>query len=129
PSFAAQVQAITRGRAPPVLRVGDLAPVRDFSHVADVVRAYRLLLQRGVPGEAYNVCSGESRSIRSLLDALLCLAGVEARVEVDPARLRPVEIPTLSGSPAKLEALGWRQEHTLDQALMDVLEEAAVRIQ
>ena len=61
PSFARQVDAIHRRRQQPVLHVGDLSVTRDFSHVTDVVGAYRLLLLRGSPGEAYNVCSGEGR--------------------------------------------------------------------
>jgi GDP-4-dehydro-6-deoxy-D-mannose reductase len=125
PSFASQIVDIKRGRAPALLRVGDLEPLRDFSHVGDVVDAYLLLLERGVPGEAYNVGSGAARSIRSLLEELLELAKVDARIEVDPQRLRPAEIPSLVGSPQKLRALGWKPSRTVTQALSDVLEELA----
>ncbi len=125
PSFARQVVDIRAGRAAPVLKVGNLSPVRDFSHVLDVVEGYRLLLARGRAGEAYNVCSGEGRSIRAVLEALCRQAGVEVSVEVDPARVRPVELPWLVGSAGKLEALGWRRSHRLEDALHAVLVEAA----
>lgn len=124
PSFARQIEAIRDGRVPPVLSVGNLDPVRDFSHVSDVVAAYGLLLERGASGEAYNVCSGEGRTIRSLLEELIQVAGVTARIEVDPARVRPVDIPSLVGDAAKLHALGWRPHRGVGDALQEVLAEA-----
>jgi GDP-4-dehydro-6-deoxy-D-mannose reductase len=125
PSFARQLAAIRQGRSAPVLRTGDLTPIRDFSHVADVVEAYALLAREGVPGEAYNVCSGEGRTIRSLLDEMLELSGVEARVEVDPERLRPAELPSLVGDPGKLRRLGWTPSRSVGDALREALGEAA----
>jgi GDP-4-dehydro-6-deoxy-D-mannose reductase len=124
PSFARQLLAIAGGKAPPIVQVGDLTPVRDFSHVSDVVDAYLLLLDRGGVGEVYNVCSGEGMSIRQALDALQELAGTRAEIRVDPARLRPTEIPWLVGDPSKLERLGWTRKRQVRQALRDVLEEA-----
>jgi GDP-4-dehydro-6-deoxy-D-mannose reductase len=124
PSMARQLAAIRAGQAGPVLRVGNLSPVRDFSHVEDVVQAYLLLLQRGGAGEVYNACSGEGRSIASVVEALARRAGLPVTLEVDPARVRPVELPWLVGSPRKLEALGWRRRHGLDEALAALLAEA-----
>jgi len=121
PTFAAQIAQIKRGRAEPLVRVGNLEPVRDFSHVRDVVEAYRLLVERGRSGEAYNVCSGLGQSIRALLDEMIALAGVQAQVEVDPARVRPVELPSLVGDPSKLMALGWQPHRTAKDALAEVL--------
>jgi GDP-4-dehydro-6-deoxy-D-mannose reductase len=123
-SFASQIAAIRRGATPPVLKVGNLDAVRDFSHVADVVDAYRVLLHRAEPGQAYNVCSGEGRSIRALLQRMIELAGVEVRVEVDPARFRPTELPYLVGDPARLHGLGWRASRAVDDALRDALQHA-----
>lgn len=123
PSFAAQLAAIRNGEAPPVLRTGDLTPLRDFLHVADVVDAYELLLTSGIAGEVYNVASGAGRTIRSLLDEMLELSGIHAKVEADPARLRPVEIPALIGDPARLSALGFRPRRQVRQALREVLDE------
>jgi GDP-4-dehydro-6-deoxy-D-mannose reductase len=122
PSFAAQLRAIQKGKADPVLRTGNLEAIRDFIHVRDVAAAYRLLLTAGVPGQAYNICSGEGRTIRSVLEEMLALSGISARIELDPARLRPLDIPSLVGSPDKLRALGWEPKHTVTDALREVLE-------
>ncbi|RKH55484.1 GDP-mannose 4,6-dehydratase [Corallococcus llansteffanensis] len=121
PSFAAQIRAIALGTVDPILRTGNLDAVRDFSHVKDVVDAYRLLLTQGEPGQAYNVCSGEGRTIRGLLEEMLRLSGVQARIELDPARLRPSDIPSLVGSAEKLRALGWFPKLSVADALRDVL--------
>jgi GDP-4-dehydro-6-deoxy-D-mannose reductase len=123
PSLARQLLDVASARAEPLIAVGDLSPVRDFSHVLDVVEGYLLLLERGIPGEVYNVCSGEPRRIRDLLDELQGLLGTRAEIRVDPHRLRPVEIPWLVGDPGKVETLGWRRDRTVRQALQDVLEE------
>jgi GDP-4-dehydro-6-deoxy-D-mannose reductase len=123
PSFASQIAAIRQGRASSTLLTGDMTPIRDFLHVADVVDAYGVLLEKGIPGTAYNVASGMGRSLQSLLDKLLELSGVQARIEVDPARLRPVEIPVLVGDASRLRSLGWEASRTVEQALRDVLDE------
>jgi GDP-4-dehydro-6-deoxy-D-mannose reductase len=89
----------------------------------DVVEAYRLLVEKGHAGEAYNVCSGEGRSIRALLDEMIALAGVKAKVEVDPARLRPSDNPVILGSHARLTAdTGWTPVIPIEQTLADLLE-------
>jgi len=124
PSMARQLSAIRAGQAAPVLKVGNLSPVRDFTHVADVVQAYLLLLQRGVAGELYNACSGEGRSIASVVERMCERSGMKVALEVDPSRVRPVELPWLVGSPRKLEGLGWQRRHLLDAALDGLLAEA-----
>jgi len=123
PSFTRQLDLARRGLGPATIAVGNLEPVRDFSHVRDVVAAYRILLERGIPGEAYNVCSGEGRSIRSILDELADLAGVAVDVRVDPSRFRPNDIPYLVGDATKLRSLGWVARHGTREALRDVLAE------
>lgn len=128
PSFARQVEAIRRGRSPAVLRVGDLSVTRDFSHVLDVVEAYRVLATRGVAGEAYNVCSGEGRTIRSLLDEMLEIAGINAKIVVEPERLRLNELPSLVGDPAKLRNLGWAPSRSVRDALREALAEAGAAL-
>jgi GDP-4-dehydro-6-deoxy-D-mannose reductase len=83
----------------------------------------------GEPGQVYNLASGAARSIAELLERLVELAGVEARVEVDPARMRPVDMPLLLGDAGRLRALGWEPRHGVDAALAElwrtVREEAA----
>jgi GDP-4-dehydro-6-deoxy-D-mannose reductase len=110
------------------IAIGSVAPVRDVSDVRDVVRAYRLLADRGEPGEAYNVCSGAGVSVGEIADRLLRLAGGGLHVREDPALVRPVDVPRLIGDPAKLRtATGWEPELTLDRTLADVLDAARAR--
>jgi GDP-4-dehydro-6-deoxy-D-mannose reductase len=120
-SLARQVaEAELRGGG--VIDAGNLSARRDFTDVRDVVRAYRLLVERGSPGEAYNVCSGESVAVEEIARRLRALAGVAAEVRVHPDRVRAVEVPELRGDPGKLvRATGWGRERTLDQTLLDVL--------
>ena len=88
-----------------------------------MVRAYRLLIGSGRPGGVYNVCSGRDVSIREIADGLADLAGATLAFEVDPALVRPVEVPVLRGDPHRLaEATGWKPEIPLDQTLADVLD-------
>jgi GDP-4-dehydro-6-deoxy-D-mannose reductase len=105
-----------------VIMAGDLTPRRDFTDVRDVVRAYRLLVERGEAGEAYNVCSGVAVPVSEVADALIASASHPMRIELDPARLRPVELPVLQGDASKLRAAtGWAPEIPLQQTLSDLL--------
>lgn len=122
PSFAQQISRVPRGAAV-TLEVGNLSAVRDFSHVTDIVEGYRLLLEKGQAGEIYNLGSGVGRSIDELLKLLVARSGREVTVKVDPARLRPVEIPALVGDVSKLRALGWAPKHTVEEALGEILAE------
>ncbi len=123
-SFARQIAAAEQGSAKPVLRVGNLAAERDFLDVRDVVRAYVTLLERGVTGEIYNVCSGQPRSIRSILDALISHARLPIEVQVDAERFEPT--PTgreaLVGCPDALTRLGWHPTWSFDETLANLLE-------
>ncbi len=104
--------------------VGNLTPRRDFTDVRDVVRAYRLLVELGEPGEAYNVCSGVDLPISGLAERLLGLAAHPMHLDPDPDLQRPVETPVLRGDPAKIAAAtGWRPQIGLDQTLSDLLAE------
>ncbi|MDB5058658.1 MAG: rmd, partial [Chloroflexi bacterium] len=110
PDFAAGIVAIERGAAP-VLKVGNLNSARDFTVVRDVVRAYRLMLELGEPGAVYNVCSGTTVRIGALLDILIGASSVPIRIELDPARTRPIDRPATVGSYAALHAAtGWTPE-------------------
>ncbi|MDQ2754948.1 MAG: GDP-mannose 4,6-dehydratase [Actinomycetota bacterium] len=121
PSLARQVtEAARHGLGE--LAAGNLDVRRDITDVRDVVRAYRALLVEGQPGEAYNVCRGESVTIASVATRLLQLAGLNLPIRVDPARLRPVDLPDLRGDAAKIRAAtSWKPEIDLDETLSDVL--------
>lgn len=109
------------------LSVGNLSVRRDFTDVRDVVRAYRLLVERGEPGEAYNVCSGRDVAIDELAHRLLELSGADLTLETDPALVRPVDLPVLKGDPTKVNAAtGWLPEIPLDDTLRDVLAHAGL---
>jgi GDP-4-dehydro-6-deoxy-D-mannose reductase len=104
------------------LRAGNLDPVRDFLHVADVVSAYAALAERGGVGEVYNVSSGRGRSVREVAEAVLRRLGVEAAVESDPALARPVDLPALVGDPGKLRAAtGWAPARGLEDIIDDLI--------
>ena len=121
-NFARQVIEIRKGIRTAVIRTGDIDVTRDFTDVRDVAQAYLLLLERGTAGEVYNVCSGSEQSIRDLLSRLLQLAGVQAAVELDHARLRRSEQRRICGSPGKLERdTGWTRQYSLDASLTDIL--------
>ncbi|HEX2642858.1 MAG TPA: GDP-mannose 4,6-dehydratase [Thermoanaerobaculia bacterium] len=120
PAFAEQLAAIDRGEAEPVLRVGNLEARRDFVHVEDGAAAYRLLAERGEPGGIYNIASGRTASMSEALEGLMRVAGLQVRVEVDPERLRPLDLPVLCGDPSRLLALGWKPRFNLDDALGDL---------
>lgn len=123
PSMARQIALIERGRADPVLRVGNLDTRRDLTDVRDVVRAYALLIRSGAPATIYNVASGAARPIRAVLEGLVARARVAVRIETDPARLRPVDVPALIGDPARLHAAtGWHPVISFDRMLDDLLE-------
>jgi len=121
-AFASQIAQIELGLAEPVVYVGDLSAERDFTDVRDIVRAYYLALERGEPGAAYNVCSGVAHKMSAVLDRLIALSAHPIKVAIDPARLRPVEIPCLVGDFSALRhQTGWQPQIAFDQTLQDVL--------
>lgn len=123
PSIARQIALVERGGADAVLRVGNLDAERDVTDVRDVVRAYAALMDRGTPGEIYNVASGTARTIRSVMEALIARARVPVRIETDPARLRPSDTAIIVGNPGRLmQATGWRPTLSLDRTLDDLME-------
>lgn len=121
PALAKQVAEAARTAAE-ALFTGNLDARRDISDVRDVVRAYRALAVSGDAGAAYNVCSGTAVSIRDVAERLLRIAGVDIPIVVDPARVRPIDLPELRGDPSKLRAAtGWSPDVDLDETLADVL--------
>jgi GDP-4-dehydro-6-deoxy-D-mannose reductase len=122
-NFAKQLAEIKAGLAEPVMRVGNLDAIRDFTDVRDTVRGYWLAVQKGLPGEVYNICSGVGITIRELLDRLIALADVEVKIETDPDRLRPSDVEILIGDCAKFKAqTGWEPQIPFDQTLRDTFD-------
>ncbi len=122
-SFARQIAESEAGLREPVMRVGNLESKRDFTDVRDMVRAYALALERGAPGEVYNVGSGRAYSVRELLDIYLSMSNVQIRVEPDPARQRPSDTPVTRCDASKFKKqTGWEPQITFEQTLRDTLE-------
>ncbi len=124
PSFAAQLAEIEAGRKEPVLRVGNLTSRRDFIHIDDGADAYAMLVERGEPGCAYNIASGEAIELAAALRRLIEISGVETEIREDPDRLRPADVPVLCGDGRRLRALGWKPRRGFDQALVGIWEDA-----
>lgn len=120
--FAKHIAEIEKGIIPPILRVGNLDAVRDFTDVRDIVRAYALSVMHGKPGEVYVIASGLGRSIKEVLAMLLSLARVPIHVETDSTLLRPSDVPALYGDSTKFrEATGWKPEWSFEETLRDLL--------
>lgn len=121
PAFARRLAAARRIGAA-VVKTGNLDPVRDFLDVRDVVRAYLALLERGAPGRAYNIASGQGRSLGSIFTDLATLLGVRATPEADPQLLRTADIPHLVGDAQRLTTeTGWTPQISFAQTLQDVV--------
>jgi len=122
-NFARQVARIELGLAPPVIRVGNLSAVRDFTDVRDMVRAYWLAVTKARPGEVYNIATGVGITIRELLERLIALSEVDVTIETDPDRLRPSDVEILIGDASKFRAdTGWEPRVPFEQTLRDTLE-------
>ena len=121
-SFAKQIAEIEKKKRPPVIHVGNLEAKRDFTDVRDMARAYWLSLEKGVEGEVYNIGSGQAYSMQEVLDLLMSLSRSKMEVKVDPARLRPSDVPVLLSDSSKFRALtGWRPMIPFKQTILDLL--------
>jgi GDP-4-dehydro-6-deoxy-D-mannose reductase len=108
--------------------IGNLSPRRDFTDVRDVARAYRLLMDQGEAGELYCVCSGRDIAIQELADTLVAMATSPMELVTEPDRFRPVDIPVLRGSNAKIQAAtGWSPSFSIADTLGDLLDECRAR--
>ena len=123
PSVARQIVMIERGLHEPVLKVGNLDPSRDIMDVRDAVRAYAALMKTGTPGTIYNVASGVARPVRSIVEALVSRARVPVRIEQDPSRIRPSDVPVLAGNPRRLkQSTGWSPQVSFEKMVDDLLD-------
>jgi GDP-4-dehydro-6-deoxy-D-mannose reductase len=121
--FASQIARIEKGELPPVIRVGNLEALRDFSDVRDVARCVQVIGAKAKGGEIFNVCSGRVFSIRQILDILLAQAKRPIRVEVDPDRFRPLDSPVLSGDCSLIRGrFGLDPQYAIERTLGDLLD-------
>ena len=122
PDFASQIARIDKRISKPIMKVGNLSAKRDLSDVRDVVRAYYLLMEKGRPGEVYNVCSGKAYKIETFLSTLLRFSSKHIQVR-KKGKSRPVEIPILLGDNSKIEKeVGWKPRITIHKTLKDTLD-------
>jgi GDP-4-dehydro-6-deoxy-D-mannose reductase len=120
PAFARRLVAARRDGAS-AIPVGNLDPVRDFLHVDDVVDAYVALLERGEPGSAYNIASGQGVTIGDVFERLRKMIGRHVTAVPDPSLVRQADIPHLVGDATRLrDRTGWAPRRTLDDALAEV---------
>jgi len=120
--FAHQMALIEKGKQEPTIYVGNLEAKRDFVDIRDVVKGYWLALDRGIPGEVYNICSGKAYSISEILNRLLKMTKKNIAIRNDPKRMRPSDIPFQVGSFAKLHRqTGWKPIIPIEETLRDLL--------
>jgi GDP-4-dehydro-6-deoxy-D-mannose reductase len=123
PHFAKQLAAIERGQTPPVLQTGNLSPRRDLTDVRDMVHAYLLLMDKGQTGEAYNIGSGQTVSMQSVVDRLLALSGQTVEVRQRAELVRTTDQAVVRADPSKVrQETGWSPRFSLDQTLRDTLD-------
>ena len=127
-NFARQLALIKNGVIEPEIHVGNLETARDFIDVRDGVRAMRLLMKNGKPGEPVNICNGVAVKISTILDMLVEISGTNARVVSDKALFRPADEPLLLGDDTKIKALGYVREFSMQQTLEDVFADWMSRV-
>jgi GDP-4-dehydro-6-deoxy-D-mannose reductase len=121
--FAKQIIDVEKGKRKPVIRVGNVEAIRDFTDVRDVVRGYWLALEKGKAGEVYNISSGVGRKISDVLDMLIDLSGMKVEVIKEERRFRPSDVPVLVGDNSKFcKETGWEPLIPFEQTLKDLLE-------
>jgi len=121
--FAKQIAEMEKGLREPVMHVGNLDVKRDFTDVRDIVRGYWMLAKSGKSGQVYNIGSGKSISIRELLNKMINMSSSRITVEVDTAKLRPVDIPELKADISKImKDVSWKPEIDIDTSLKDILD-------
>ena len=121
--FCKQTAEIEMGLREPLIRVGNLSARRDFTDVRDVVRAYGLLSLKGTAGETYNVGSGTAIKIQKILDLIVGMSSVKIGVEVDSAKIRPVDVPVIEADITKItRATGWKPVISIEQTIKETLD-------
>lgn len=121
PNFVKQIVDIEKGLKKPIIEVGNLDAIRDFTDVKDIIRGYRLLVESGLNGEIYNLCQGQGQSIKEVLDILLSFSDKKIEIKFDEKRMRPSDNPKIIGDNGKIEkALGWKPLIDIKTILLEV---------
>lgn len=130
PSFARRILDVkASGRESGEIVTGDTSVIRDFVDVRDVTRAYGLLLEKGKPGEVYNICSGRGVKLQDMIDRIATEAGVKITCRQDPKLIRPEDAREIVGSHDKItEELGWKPEISMETTLHDLVQEMQRRV-
>ncbi|OGF47741.1 MAG: GDP-mannose 4,6-dehydratase [Candidatus Firestonebacteria bacterium RIFOXYC2_FULL_39_67] len=122
-NFAKQIAMIEKGKQEPFINVGNLDSVRDFTDVRDIVKAYWLCTEKGIPGEVYNLCSGKGYKISEILRILLSFSKVKVKIKIDPKKMRLSDVPVWVGDNRKfVKQTGWKLEYSLKKTLSDTLD-------
>lgn len=132
PAFAMQIARIEAGLSASTVSVGNLDAERDFLDVRDVARSYALAVVHSaqIPsGAIFNIASGVPRRMRDVLDRMIAASDRKIEVELDPARLRPSDVPRLVGDATRAKRmLGWEPRYQFDETLQTVLEDCRRRV-
>lgn len=122
-TFAKQIAMIEKGLQDPIIKVGNLESKRDFTDVRDMVKAYLLAVQKAEPGEVYNIASGKTWLIKDMLNDLISMSKAKnIKIEPDPSRMRPSDVPILLGDATKfMKQTGWKPEIPFEKTLADTL--------
>lgn len=128
-NFAKQIAEIENKHWTPIIKVGNLDAKRDWTDVRDTVKAYWAAIRLGIPGEVYNICSGNGTRIGDMLDILLGYSNKCITVEKDQSRMRPSDVPLLVGDCFKFRALtGWEPVIPFEKTLKDLLNYWRIKI-
>lgn len=121
-SFAKQIAEIEKGLKKPILFVGNLEAQRDYTDVRDMVKGYKLAVEKGESGEVYNICSGKAVKMQKVLDILLSFSKIKVGVKQDPSRMRPSDVPILLGDNSKfVKKTDWKPIISFEKTLEDLL--------
>ena len=127
-SFAKQIVLYKRGVIENI-EVGNLDIIRDFLDVRDVVKAYTALMDEGIKGEIYNICSSQGYSLREIVNKMMAIAGVEPNYVVNPKLVRPVDNPVIIGSNVKIRShCGWQPLVSFENTLEDIIDYWSVQL-
>ena len=123
PSFCKQVAEIDKSGKDGKIQVGNLKVKRDFSHVKDVVRAYRMIVESDNCNQIYNVGSGNAYSLEDMLSYIIGLSDQNIEIEVDQNRIRPTDQPVICCDRSLIgKELGWEPQYNVYDALREMYE-------